>query len=194
MISIMCKKKLLVPLLCTLFVMLLCSCSSNKTETVYTVSNDGTYVIDSSKGTVSDGTHIYKYKINGSSSDYTVYITYPNGSQYWRSARSEDDAMSYSEGWSESYDEKRYIDGAIICNVLEGEVPKDNNPLIIILSVILLGVGVFYIVTPQTLWYLEYGWRYKDAEPSDLAIGWNRFAGIVLIIVAVAMFLVQILK
>ena len=32
---------------------------------------------------------------------------------------------------------------------------------------------------PDTVWYLETGWRYKDVRPSDLAIATNRIVGVV---------------
>ena len=44
-------------------------------------------------------------------------------------------------------------------------------------ALLIIAVGIFNMVKPESAWYMEYGWRYKDAEPSDLALTVNRFAG-----------------
>ncbi|MGN0250750.1 MAG: DUF6199 family natural product biosynthesis protein [Oliverpabstia sp.] len=46
-------------------------------------------------------------------------------------------------------------------------------------------MGAFNTAAPSVAWYLEYGWRYKNAEPSDLALGLNRVGGIIAIIVGI---------
>ena len=55
---------------------------------------------------------------------------------------------------------------------------------------ILLAVGIFNTVSPYTAWYLECGWRYENAEPSEMALGMARFGGIVALVVAVGMMFV----
>lgn len=55
--------------------------------------------------------------------------------------------------------------------------------------IILAAAGVFYIVSPYKAWYLEYGWRYNNAEPSDLALGFNQVVGVIAVIAAVILFL-----
>ncbi|MBE6962450.1 MAG: hypothetical protein E7445_08365 [Ruminococcaceae bacterium] len=59
-----------------------------------------------------------------------------------------------------------------------------------LLILVLLAVGIFNTVSPHTAWYLENGWRFKNAEPSDLALGMTRLAGIVFIAVAIITFFV----
>ncbi len=49
----------------------------------------------------------------------------------------------------------------------------------IVLGGVMMFLGVFCFVAPDTVWYLEAGWRYKDVRPSDLAIGINRIVGVV---------------
>ncbi|MBO5253428.1 MAG: hypothetical protein J6C51_05740 [Clostridia bacterium] len=51
--------------------------------------------------------------------------------------------------------------------------------------VLLIALGLFAVLSPQTVWYLEYGWRFKDAEPSNLALTLNRIGGIVSIALGV---------
>ena len=164
--------------------LLLCACS---TEIVYTVvKNDISYEVDRDNQTISDGTHTYKYDFSGNSSSYNVNIVYPDGSTYWFSQS----GHSGHGGWSDDYDEKRYVDGDTLCNVLLEKAPKETNSGKFVGVIILAVVGVFNIVSPYTVWYLEYGWRYKNAEPSDLALGFNRVVGVIVVIAAVILLFV----
>ncbi|MBD7970585.1 DUF6199 family natural product biosynthesis protein [Paenibacillus gallinarum] len=43
-------------------------------------------------------------------------------------------------------------------------------------------VGLVAAISPYSAWYLSVGWKFKDAEPSDLALGVERIVGIVLVI------------
>ena len=38
-------------------------------------------------------------------------------------------------------------------------------------------MGIFNAAAPRAAWYLSYGWRYKDAEPSDAALVVARLGG-----------------
>ena len=49
-------------------------------------------------------------------------------------------------------------------------LPDPPNYGRIIIAVILAGIGLFNIVRPRTAWFLDSGWKYKDAEPSDMAL------------------------
>ena len=50
-----------------------------------------------------------------------------------------------------------------------------GNPL---LGLLLLAVGIFHAAAPRAAWFLARGWYYKDAQPSDLALGLNRVFGV----------------
>ncbi len=43
--------------------------------------------------------------------------------------------------------------------------------------------GMFAVATPYSAWYLSVGWKFKEAEPSDLALTSHRIGGCVLLIV-----------
>lgn len=53
-----------------------------------------------------------------------------------------------------------------------------------------IGIGLFNILAPNAAWQLNYGWRFKNAEPSDAAIEMSRIGGIVAIIVGVLIFFI----
>ena len=64
---------------------------------------------------------------------------------------------------------------------------EPKNVLVIIL---LLLIGIFNAVSPETAWYLSDGWKYKNAEPSEEALGVTRLGGIVALVLGVMMILV----
>lgn len=184
-------KKIFIAILCMLLVMSLCACDSYE-PSAYKIHRNGTdYVVDRVSQKISDGTHTYRYSISGDSDSYSIGITYPDGSTYSWSVRSSGSGASYGYGgWSSDYDASRYVSGETLCDILEAEVPEKKEQKNILLILGLLALGIFNTVSPHTAWYLEYGWRYKDAEPSDLALSCNRFGGVAAIAVAVIMMFV----
>ncbi|MEC2074173.1 DUF6199 family natural product biosynthesis protein [Alkalihalophilus marmarensis] len=56
-----------------------------------------------------------------------------------------------------------------------------------IAGVILIMVGLMGTISPRVIWYLQIGWKLNKAEPSDLALLFNRIGGIVLCIVGVSL-------
>lgn len=52
---------------------------------------------------------------------------------------------------------------------------------------LLILIGLFNLITPETSWYLKYGWRYKDAEPSEAAIVFGRIGGVVAILIGIVL-------
>lgn len=181
-------KKLLIPILGILLMFSLCSCSfsDSGTSSTYTVNKYGTdYVVDPDNGTIYDGSHTYKYVLYESSRGYTINITYPDGSTYWWNAEKSSNVTTGYGGWSDDYDFSRYADGQTLCDILEEKMPCEKGSENILLTFLLFAVGIFNTLWPHAAWYLEYGWRFKNAEPSDLVLGLNRFGGIIAIVVAI---------
>lgn len=174
---------ILVLLLC---LVLLTSCGP-ETQTVYTVENNGiSYTVDTVNGTIFDGKYTYTYMIRGTGSGSQTTITYPNGATYYWSWH----GNVGSGGWSDDYDDRMYVKGSTLRDILSMARPrqqeKSGNPLI---GLLLIGLGIWNAVSPQTAWYLSHGWRFKDAEPSEMALGLNRIGGVISIVVGViAMF------
>ena len=48
---------------------------------------------------------------------------------------------------------------------------------------LLWAIGLFNVLAPRAAWYLSYGWRFKDAEPSDAALMMARIGGVIAIII-----------
>jgi len=177
--------KMQVYILILMMSLLMCACGS--TSAVYTVEkNHVSYEVDTENKTISDGTNVYQYEFSGNKSSYNVNITYPDGSTYWFRMS---DGSGYG-GWSGDYDEDRYVDGDTLSDVLLEKAPKEVNSGNWLAALFIGVVGIFNIVSPYSAWYLEYGWRYKNAEPSDAALGLNRVVGVIAVVAAVALLFV----
>ena len=183
-------KKLFAAILCVLLGLSLFACASSQPSAYRVQRNGKEYVVDRVSKKISDGTHTYRYSLDGDSGGYSIEITYPDGSTYWWRTQSSGSIVTGHGGWSNDYDENRYVSGETLCDILEAAVPKKAESKNILLILGLLAVGIFNTASPHTAWYLEYGWRYKDAEPSDLALSTTRFGGIAAIAVAVIMMFV----
>ena len=150
---------------------------------VYTVTP-----IDNDKGTISDGKNTYSYRYDASGSGYSVTFTYPDGETYtW----TENSSSGRGEA-SLNFDFEKYPSGMVLKGLLrkvrttqEDRSAKSWGPIFF-----LLFVGAVNTACPQLTWYLDVGWKVKDGEPSEAALGWSRTVGVVLLIVAVVMMIV----
>lgn len=169
--------------LALLLALALCACSDSGP---YTVTRNGRdYEIDKAAGTISDGRYTYQFALTGNASQYDLEITYPDGSTYWWTQ--EDSSMGHG-GWSDGYGEGNYAQGDDLRDALLAKAPRARagHP---VLGLILLAAGLFCAAAPRAVWELQYGWRFKDAEPSDLALAMNRICGIAAAVIAVILML-----
>ena len=154
--------------------MLLAGCKKEPLPAVYTVYSYGApYTIDTQSRTISDGTYTYGYEYAASGS--SVSFTYPDGNVY-----SAD--YDYNSG---------YTDPLSLCYALASPRETEraassgsNHPFV---ALLLCGVGIFNLAAPKASWYLSYGWRFKDAEPSDAAITLSRIGGGIAVVIGVIM-------
>ena len=190
------KKRISILALSALLLLSLCACAEKKTQSaleLYTTGWDGTVYtvtpIDNDKGTITDGTNTYSYCYDASGSGYSVTFTYPDGETYtWK-----EDGNFSSGATSPDFDSGKYPDGMTLDRVLKRSPSakseeKSTKSWGIILF--LLFVGSINTACPQLTWYLDVGWKVKDAEPSEAALAWNRGIGVVLLIIAGIMILV----
>lgn len=176
-------KKALVFILIMLLSFSLWACS--ETNEPYSVEiNQKTFTVDPKANTISDGKYTYEYTFSGDYDSYRIEITYPDGSTYYESTRESGAPF----GWSDDYSEYRYERGSILCRAVEEGIPESaasRNPL---LGLILVSAGFFHFAAPHTAWYFEMGWKFKDAEPSDLILIVYRVIGAVSIILGILAF------
>ncbi|MDO5293713.1 MAG: hypothetical protein Q4F05_13315 [bacterium] len=176
-------------LIAIILVLSLCACSSSTSKAdTYTVSKEGvSYTVDRNNSVISDESHEYHYTISGTSERYDIDIIYPDDSTYWWHGDSNGAMSSSYGGGSDDYDENRYVPGGTLCDILEENELRHVSSVNIIFVIILAVIGVFNVIWPYISWYLGYGWRYRDTEPSDAALVFNRISGIILILIAIVM-------
>ena len=179
----------LIKLVCGVCIALTLISSLVYAKTPYTVEKNGiTFVVDKENGTISDGTNVYEYGFHGDKNNYKANITYPDGSSYWWSMS----GMSGSGGWSNDYDPEKYIDGDTLIEVLLEKAPRssEHNSGNGLAAMLILILGIFNILAPRASWYLGHGWMYKDAEPSDMAVVFNRITGVIVVVIAIVLLFV----
>lgn len=160
---------------------LLMAACSKKQETVYTVVyQNKDFVIDTENQTIAVDGNVYEVHTERD----RIEITYPNGATYWWE---NSDGGGYG-GWSEGYDNKTYINGLVLVRVLSSENKHTPNPANRIPAILLMIFGILNATFPYFFWYISHGWYYKNAEPSDLALGINRFGGIAVMVFSVLLF------
>ena len=174
------KKKL-----CCLFVvlcLLLCACGQRADEAQQAVK------VDFENETVFDGTHTYHFTFSGEQKDYSVNITFPDGSTYYKSKT----GSAVDSGWSNDYVEGRYMSGDALCSLIVSKASASGGSTMlekVVFALVLVGAGVFCIVKPHAAWHLSHGRKYRNAKPSAMALGIQRVCGVVAILAGVEIFL-----
>lgn len=134
---------------------------SGKTITVYPETN-----------TITDGLDVYTYQIEETQSRTSYVIHYPNGATYHWTATETGGAG----GWSDDYDESRYIRGNILVNALEQSQPRERVGNIGV-GLLLMGLGAVNFFLPELPFHLRYGWAVENAKPSGAYITWTKVCG-----------------
>lgn len=188
-------KKFVVVLIAALAMLTLSACNAGNTSaqprssTVETEGQSIAVIFDEntfSTGTIrsDNGEYTFQYESEGSGIRFTA--VYPDGYVYSQLER--DGAVGMPLDYDASEREaKGYIDGialawavdSAIDNARGGESHGDASPL---LAVLLIGCGAWYLFAPKSVWWIAYGWRYKNAEPSDIALTLFKVLGILLMI------------
>lgn len=178
-------------------VMLLAGCKKEPLPKVYTVYSYGApYTIDTEGRTISDGTYTYGYEYAASGS--SVSFTYPDGNVYSagiQSANSSGAGGLSAGSVSADYDyNSGYTDPLSLCYALASPRETEraassgsNHPFV---ALLLCGVGIFNLAAPKASWYLSYGWRFKDAEPSDAYMAIARIGGAIALVIGIIMLIV----
>ena len=180
------KTRFIIGILLSLAVLFgfLVACTGEDIPHVYTVEHEGKeYTVDLEKKTILVDGDICLFDVSTSGTHVDFEVTYPNGSTYWWS----EEAYGGGGGWSDDYDPKKYVAGDVLWDVLrlDEQTTPTHSRTYIILGLILLLLGIVHVAIPNKMWYISYGWRYKDAEPSDMALLAERAGGIIAIIVGV---------
>lgn len=189
--------KRLIPIVLAL-VLVLCACEKQKT--VFTMEIGGyPLTVNTENSSISDGTNSYRYSrtgifaANGGTEKTTIY--YPNDSTYWWSMSTSGGVSSGSGGWSDDYDETRYVPGdtlvAAVDQALENTSASRDaavNWAWILCGLFCVPYGIFACALPKEAWYLDHlgrMWQYRNPEPTEAALKMTRIGGGICIAVGV---------
>ena len=157
------------------------------TDTTFSTSVAGEDIIISfNEGTKSDGTIItengtysFSYSFEG-----TLSITYPNGYTY--SQKKANGGILTSWPYAETAAELGYIDGfllsASITEAIGSTKTGHAKKVPVLVSLLILLVGIWFVFMPQNAWWLTRGWRYQNVEPSELSLTIYRLLGFIIIV------------
>lgn len=168
--------------LCLLF---LSACTADKGDpNVYDVEYKGKlYSVDQINRTIAVDGYTCEFDITYGG---RFVVTYPDGSTY-----SADSDIGWGGSHSENFDPEQYVTGDTLWEVLEQDRPgakQTSNHAG--LGILLVLFGVLEAAFPQASWWLSHGWRFKNAEPSDLALGLGRTVGVIMILIGIICFFV----
>lgn len=62
----------------------------------------------------------------------------------------------------------------------------------ILLGIVMCVIGTIGFFAPEVGWFLESGWKYKNAEPSEFYIVMSKFGGMITAIVGICLIIYQI--
>lgn len=172
-------------LLLCLAALLLTGCGSRETE--FTVEHRGvTYAVNTEAGTISGGGYNCRYAI--SDDKESVTIRFPNGTT-WTQHKKEGSSSISGSGTNDLALMKAAGDMAYIVLDLTDSGPNWRS---LAISVLVFGVGLGMILSPHAFWKIKWGWRFRDAEPSGMALRSIQFTGFVLMLVCVILFFISL--
>ena len=169
-----------------LFLTVLAGCGGDTVDVVEkgpydVVVGEELVTVNPVKCTITDDEgNVYTYVVGDSS----VTFTYPNGYEYFWNYTS-GIGLTGLEGIPDGY---RYLDGMTLEAAMEREinpVKKAENPGYILFALVCFIIGGLNIAFPYAGWYLRYGWRFRDAEPSDTALAMNRVSGVLAVVIGI---------
>lgn len=154
-----------------LALLLLCGCRREEPVTVYEKNG---YTVDTAAQTITRGGDVITYTpaTNG------IQFTYPDGSSYTWNA-------DYLTGTtSVDFDFDKWPDAWELMDVLDYDPGRSSNsgesPVLGFFAMVL---GILQAIFPRAFWYVSHGWKYKDAEPSDMALFLGRAGGVLVALV-----------
>lgn len=149
-------------------------------------------ILNQAEGTITYDNEVYKY----SKSNNAIEITYPNQMTYTETNKNSGTSVStwsadpslaagFIDITSYGYLSERVIIDTVLKYSSEidpnsGNSLSGRSPL---LGLFIILIGAIVVAFPKASWYLNYGWRYKDSKPSDVAIVVQRVSGGIAIVV-----------
>jgi hypothetical protein len=123
------------------------------------------------------------------SNGYRYEVEFENGHKYFYE---ETENLGYGGGSMELTNEEMDLADEAIDKyeqIYGGATTSNNSSSGNPLGIVFILFGLLGAIFPQVAWYLEVGWKLRDAEPSELALIANRVGGILASIVGLFLLL-----
>ncbi len=177
----------MVCLMAILMLLLPVTAYASESGSAYVIEQNGiSFAVDPENKTIVAGGHTYSYRVETSGEQKTTTITYPNGATYYWV---QEEYLGFG-GWSDDYNPDTYMDGDILVDIVDqirpakGDISNgiEINMMSVLMGLVVIVLGIFTAANPEDAWYWSNGWRFKNAEPSDMALAMSRVGGIVMVI------------
>ncbi len=166
------KKRLL---LLVALLLLLSSCGKKAAQPYQMTEGGKTYTVDPQARTVTQGEQVYHY----STTKDSISVTLPDGTTHRKQVLSggpSEHTSVHVEAYYGAPDGEPPLED-ILFSVLTKEYPTPRIHFNL-LGLLIALPGLFSLVCPERAWELSWGWRYRDAQPSDDALAVERLTGI----------------
>lgn len=178
----LCRFLLLLALLLTV----LTACGKEEEAAVFHIECDGkVYTVNHTEQTITVDGSVCSFSVTEDGGQVELEVRYPDGSTYqW----SRGDRGGYGD-WSKDYDPDKYISGEEVWDILQLEqrLERDRSDSHPVLGGFLLLLGIVHLAFPRKMWELQYGWRYENAEPTDVALQVEAISGLVIALIGAAL-------
>lgn len=161
--------KLVLPLL--FLALVLSGCAGDPRPYEYTAQGISVWV-DPVAGTILHDGETIRYTTSGHGDNIHYTITYPDGSSYWWT----DSGYVGAGGWSDDYREDKYLPGDFLVDALKQSAPREKQGSVGI-GFLLICLGALNFFLPEMSFHFGYGWRFKNAEPSEGYLTFTRISG-----------------
>ena len=164
--------RLLLPLL--LFALLLSGCTGEPQPYEYT-SGEYTVTVDPINQTITGNGQVYTYTVERTQVADWYEITFPDGSSYWWS----DSGQFGNGGWSDDFDTDNWGYAEFLVDALKQSAPREKQGSVGI-GFLLICLGALNFFLPEMSFHFGYGWRFKNAEPSEGYLTFTRISGAII--------------
>ena len=151
--------------------------------------------VDLDHGRIIDGQDLYRFERRDTGDGEEFTVKYPNGASVYRLYRDNGHISGGVVGNSTASTDG-YIDIDDLCAII-GDTGSDfgaggiafENILLILMGVAAVVFGIFCMGNAEGVWQMSEGWKFRNAEPSDLALSMTTIGGVISLIVGIGMIL-----
>ena len=151
------------------------------------------FFVDTEHHEILAGTHIYRYTRDQGGE--RIMLTFPDGGQVEIVRQGGTIMTSDFRTSNHSYE---FVSDFALTAALDSVYGRPSGAAgggafgSVAVGVILIAYGILSVASPKFAWKINYGWKFKDAEPSDGILIANRILGAIMAVIGVVMVFVGV--